>query len=105
MVLVGNQSGIGLYDYIQLMNLSSGGPIFGPWAGTVVTAVPSSTLVSLDRTWERIGNTNIGIDFGLLNSRLTGSFDYYWKSNNNMLLAQTYSSVLGQMLLPLIPEN
>ena len=28
-------------------------------------------------TWEKIYNTNIGFDFGLLNNRLTGSFEYF----------------------------
>jgi TonB-linked SusC/RagA family outer membrane protein len=92
---VGNQSGIGLYDYVQKMGLSSQGAILGGYTSRSVTAAPSDTLVSLNRTWEKIHNTNIGIDFGVLNNRLTGSFDYFWKENKNMLLPQTYSAVLG----------
>jgi TonB-linked SusC/RagA family outer membrane protein len=92
---VGNQSGIGLYDYVQKMGLGSQGAILGGYTSRSVTAAPSDTLVSLNRTWEKIHNTNIGIDFGVLNNRLTGSFDYFWKENKNMLLPQTYSAVLG----------
>jgi TonB-linked SusC/RagA family outer membrane protein len=97
---VGNQAGINLYDYIQLLNLSyslgptsSGFPIIG--TAPVVRIAPSSTLVSLDRTWERIQNINIGLDLGFLKDRLTGSFDYYIKNNNNMLLSVTYPATLG----------
>ena len=96
--LYGNQNPngqIGFYDYIQNVDLGSGGPVLGPYTSRTVTAGPNGTLVSLDRTWERIKNTNIGVDYAVLRNRLYGSFDYYWKQNNNMLLPQTYSVVLG----------
>lgn len=92
---VGNQTGIGLYDYLQLIGLGAGGPILGGYTSRSVTAGASGTLVSLDRTWEKVENTNIALDYAVLNNRLFGSFEYYWKQNNNMLLPQTYSSVLG----------
>jgi len=97
----GNQNGIGLYDYIQLTSISSNTtgatdgtyPIIG--AGTVVTAGPTASLVSLNRTWEKVQTQNIGIDFGFLENRLAGSFDYFVKDNTNMLLNQTLPAVLG----------
>ncbi|GAB3574010.1 TonB-dependent receptor [Spirosoma luteolum] len=97
---VGNQSGIGLYDYIQLLNIaatngptSAGLPIIG--TSPVVTVAPTNNLVSLNRTWERIETTNLGLDFSVLNRRLSGSFDYFVKHNRNMLLGQTFPAVLG----------
>ena len=36
-------------------------------------------------TWEKIKNTNVGVDFSLLRYRLTGSFDYFWRTNSDML--------------------
>jgi len=96
--LYGNQNPngqIGFYDYIQNVDLGAGGPVLGPYTSRTVTAGPNGTLVSLNRTWERIKNTNIGVDYAVLRNRLYGSFDYYWKQNNNMLLPQTYSVVLG----------
>lgn len=98
--VVGNQSGIGLYDYVSLLNAtatqgatSSGFPIIG--TTPIVIVSPSTSLVALNRTWERIENQNYGIDFGFLDNRLTGSFDYFIKNNRNMLLPQTYPAVLG----------
>lgn len=98
---VGNQSGIGLYDYIQLLGVNSnttgptnnGFPIIG--SSPVVYAGPISNLVSLDRTWEKVETQNLGLDFSVLNSRLSGSFDYFIKNNVNMLLGQQYPAVLG----------
>lgn len=92
---VGNQNGIGLYDYMQMIDLASGGPVLGGYTSRVVTAGPAGTLVSLDRTWEKVTNKNLGFDFGVLENRLTGTFDYFWKRNENMLLGQTYAAVLG----------
>ena len=39
-------------------------------------------LASTDKTWEVVSTTNIGMDFGLFNNRLSGSFEYYWKVND-----------------------
>ncbi|MDP3916420.1 MAG: TonB-dependent receptor [Bacteroidota bacterium] len=96
---VGNQSGIGLYDYITLLNLSystgatsSGFPILG--TNPAVRVTPGN-LVALDRSWERIQTINYGVDFGVLDNRLKGSAEYFVKNNNNMLIARTYPAVLG----------
>ena len=91
----GNQtgSGIGLYDYLQLLNVNSGGALLG--ASTATSVVQTNTLVSLDRTWETVKNKNIGLEFGVLHNQLTGSFDIYQRENINMLLGQSYPAVLG----------
>ncbi|NII29819.1 TonB-dependent receptor [Pseudoflavitalea sp. X16] len=92
---VGNQSGIGLYDYLQLINIGTGGPVLGGYSSRSVTAGPAGTLVSTNRTWEKIQNTNIAVDFAVLKNRLSGTFEYFWKENKNMLLPQEYPAVLG----------
>lgn len=96
---VGNQSGIGNYDYIQLLNLNfspgqtnSGFPIIG--SSPVVRVAPAN-LVAYDRTWEEVQTTNVGLDFAFLKNHLSGSFDYFVKRNKNMLIARTLPAVLG----------
>lgn len=96
---VGNQAGIGLYDYIQLLNLnytggagSSGFPIIG--SSPVVRVAPGD-LVALDRTWEKVQTTNVALDMAVLKNRLSGSFELFQKNNNNMLINRTYPAVLG----------
>ena len=42
-------------------------------------------LISSTLGWERIRNWNVGIDFGALNNRLTGSFDYYNRMTLDMV--------------------
>jgi len=89
----GNQGGIGLYDYIQLLNANTNQSLLG--TAPVVSVTTTGTLVALNRTWETVKKKNIGIDFAVLKSRLTGTFDYFWNENANMLLGQTYPAVLG----------
>lgn len=92
--ILGNQSGIDLYDGRQLYQANSGtGAYLGP--GKVSTVTTIGKIPSFNRTWERIKNYNIGLDFALLNNRLSGSAEWFMKKNENMLLSQTYSAVLG----------
>ncbi|WP_207531761.1 SusC/RagA family TonB-linked outer membrane protein [Desertivirga arenae] len=97
---IGNQSGIGYYDYIQLLTVAAtGGPTSAnfPILGNspAVYVGPNRELVSIDRAWEKVETTNLGLDFGVLNSRLSGSFDYFIKNNRNMLTNSSVSALLG----------
>ncbi|MBL0181758.1 MAG: SusC/RagA family TonB-linked outer membrane protein [Chitinophagaceae bacterium] len=38
-----------------------------------------------DRRWESTTTTNIGLDFGLLNNRISGTVDYYFKKTKDLL--------------------
>ncbi|WP_203256180.1 SusC/RagA family TonB-linked outer membrane protein [Hyunsoonleella ulvae] len=38
-----------------------------------------------DLTWEKNENTNFGLDFGLFNNRISGSFDYYIRTTKDLL--------------------
>ncbi|MCD0487624.1 TonB-dependent receptor [Pedobacter sp. MC2016-14] len=92
--IVGNQTGINIYDGVQLYTQSSGG---GAYLGTgkVTNVTTFGNLVSYDRTWERIHNYNFALDFALLKSRLSGTLEYFIKKNNNMFLSAQYPAVLG----------
>lgn len=92
--VVGNQNGIDRYDGTQLYNMSSNsGALIG--GGKVTVIDTNGKIVSTNRTWERIHNYNIGLDFGFLDNRLTGTFELFWKKNNNMLISAQYPGVLG----------
>ena len=91
----GGKNTIGYYDYIPVVNIGNAGPVLGGYTSRAVTAGPSGTLPDSLKTWERLENKNIGIDFTVLNNRLTGTFDYFWKRNKNMLLTQLMPAPLG----------
>ncbi len=77
---LGNANALGYYDYINM--IETGTTIFG---GTSETTNYVETLASPKKTWEIIDLTNVGLDLGLFDSRLTLTAEYYWKKNINML--------------------
>jgi TonB-linked SusC/RagA family outer membrane protein len=89
----GNQElSFGNYDYISLISITGKYPLGSPNSG-FPGAIPN--IASEGRTWETIETLNGGLDFETLKSRLTGSFDYYIKHNNNMLVNQQLPATLG----------
>lgn len=92
--VVGNQSGIGRYDGVQLYNFRAGtGAYLG--SGRVSYIETNGEIVSSNRTWERIHNYNLGLDFRFLNNRLSGTVELFMKKNNNMLINVSYPGILG----------
>jgi TonB-linked SusC/RagA family outer membrane protein len=89
---VGNQDGIGLYDFIQQINL---GGVYPFGAGRQDPAATLQGMVAYNRTWETVVNKNVGVDATLLRNKITFSFDYFNKINNDMLINVTYPSMLG----------
>ncbi|WP_429378750.1 SusC/RagA family TonB-linked outer membrane protein [Mucilaginibacter sp. UYCu711] len=91
---MGNQElgALGVYGYIPLISVGGVYPIGSPNAG-----LPGAVAnpASIERTWETITNKNIGLDVAVLNSRLSFSFDYYNKINNNMLVNVAVPVVFG----------
>lgn len=53
--------------------------------GARVNTASAPGLVSTTLTWERIYNSNIGIDIAVLNNRLTGSFDSFVRKTKDMV--------------------
>lgn len=58
--------------------------------GVFLTNVPNPDL-----TWEYTSTFNLGLDFGILNNRITGSIEAYKQSTDNLLLPQTLPSTSG----------
>jgi hypothetical protein len=52
-------------------------------------------LANPDLQWERSQTYDVGLDFGILNNRIVGSFDYYNKLNTQLLLNVQVPAVSG----------
>lgn len=59
-------------------------------SGGTMTSLPTSNL-----KWETTEQSNVGIDFGMLNNRLTGNMDYYIKDTKDMLLTVVLPEQIG----------
>ncbi len=65
--------------------------ILGPGANAVIgdevrTGVASTQLANPDLKWEETTQTNLGIDFGLLENKISGSIDLYTKTTDDLLI-------------------
>lgn len=82
---LGNQNTTSWYPTYRTMNL---GALNGGWltaAGTRPNTASIGDLISTALTWETVRSYNAGIDWGFLNNRLSGSFDYFVRQTKNMV--------------------
>jgi TonB-linked SusC/RagA family outer membrane protein len=54
-----------------------------------------TTLANPDLRWETTAQTNLGIDFGVMKNRVTGTLDLYWSRTHDLLLQRSISPVEG----------
>ena len=79
----GQQDGIGNYDYLSYYSLSGqqGRYQFG---NTFYNMYAPGGYYGA-RKWEQTATTNLGLDFGLFNNKLTGNLDIYKKVTSDLL--------------------
>ena len=53
--------------------------------GTVYYRTYRPNVYNPDLTWEKTTTYNAGIDFGLLNNRITGAIDYYYRVTDDLI--------------------
>lgn len=76
--------------YKTLANLSLGSSMvyYNNGASTVVNSLYMDRLAAPNLEWEKTKAYNIGLDFAILDYRLTGSIDYYFKKTTDMIMSQ-----------------
>lgn len=77
--VTGNNASVGNYETIFLASqlyYSSFGKGYGP------------EVVNELLSWEKTNEINLGLDFGFLNNRISGSFDWYRKDSKDLLMDQ-----------------
>jgi TonB-linked SusC/RagA family outer membrane protein len=72
------------YPTYRIMNIQA---LNGNWLqnGSKPNTASVGDLVSNILTWEKVRTWDIGLDYGLFNNRLTGSFDYYIRYTDGMV--------------------
>lgn len=88
---VGNQA---IDPYSTLANLGSYPYKFGN-DGNGGYGYRPDKLVNLDLGWEKTHTHNIGIDFGFLNNRVSGSIEYYDTRTDNLLMQRMIPTSTG----------
>ncbi|HDQ15788.1 MAG TPA: SusC/RagA family TonB-linked outer membrane protein, partial [Bacteroidetes bacterium] len=64
--------------------------------GTLPSGFIRTQRENPDLRWETTSQHNFGLDFGILNSKLMGSFDYYLKYTRDILMRPGYVATLGE---------
>jgi len=102
---IGNLSAYTLYQ----PNYGTSNPAFPQWLNTgtaydlggINTGTLPSGFVQVQRgnpnlKWEQTKETNLGIDFGLFNEKLAGSFDWFNRNTSDILIQPPVAAAVGE---------
>ena len=107
---IGNTARYGLYEsrYGQNQAQLTGGffeiyynvgtayDINGNNTGTLPSGFVSTQAPNQNLKWETTKEWNYGIDFGFLNNKISGSFDYFTRETTDILTTPPIASVIGE---------
>ena len=88
----GQQEGIGDYNYFATYVMSNGS--MGSYydiTGNGSKAKPN--VYNPELKWETTTTTNVGLDWGIMNQRLSGSIDWYYRKTTDLLNWATFSAM------------
>jgi len=85
----GNQ-GLGRYKSFSTMGTTS--YVYGP---TTSIGVYPNTLGNANLAWEKTASLNLGLDFGFLDQRITGSVDVYKAKTSDVLVKRALPPATG----------
>lgn len=93
---LGNQAGIGEYDFVQRLTIGQSGILFGSPSSVLKQQVATlSGFPSDTRTWQISRKLNVGVDMNLLNDRLNLVYNQYVTNTNNAFYTEEFPSLLG----------
>jgi len=79
----GQQEGIGNYDYLSYYSSSNTGASY--YFGDTFYKMFRPGGFYANRKWEQTATTNVALDYGFANNRITGSVDFYLKKTTDLL--------------------
>ncbi|MFN0256913.1 SusC/RagA family TonB-linked outer membrane protein [Pedobacter ureilyticus] len=85
--------------YVSLANLGSG--LGGTMGYIVGSGMEEVKYLLVDRManpylqWEKTSSLNVGLDFGFLNDRITGTMEYYSMNTHDMIMAERLPGFTG----------
>lgn len=70
--------------------------IYGTGSGSLLSGYRRIQLSNPDLKWETTTQNNLGVDFGFLNQKISGSIDYFFKSTKDILINPPYIATIGE---------
>ena len=93
---IGNYEALALYSNTD----SSGSAVNYPIGGQLGTGLVQKAIPNSNLTWETTRVADVGLDFGFLNNRLTGTFDWFNKHTTGILINLPAPGVHGIASIP-----
>ena len=90
--VTGNQS---IDPYFTFSTYQGNNTQIGNGQGEGMSSLVISNLPNDGLTWEKTSSWNVGIDFGLFNSRLSGTLDVYMKKTDDLLILRELPGSAG----------
>jgi TonB-dependent starch-binding outer membrane protein SusC len=82
--------------YPAWLNTGTAYDIHGVNTGTLPSGFVQTQLGNPNLKWESTSETNIGLDFGFFNEKIFGSFDYFNRNTNNILIQPPIPGAVGE---------
>jgi TonB-linked SusC/RagA family outer membrane protein len=99
--VVGNATGVDPYS--QLSPILSANYPYGNsseryvFVNDLMATATRVIMANKDLTWERTGQLNIGVDFSVVNNRISGALEYYTSTTNGLILNANIPSITGYL--------
>jgi len=78
---------VAAYQYLSGFKFGAGSVIGNNYqSGITDLGIPNPNI-----TWETATNTDLGLEFGILNGKISGEFDYFYKRTKDILLPRNAS--------------
>lgn len=77
-------------------NVGTAYDLNGSNTGILPSGFVSIQAANSDLKWETTKETNVGIDFGFFGDKLTGSFDYFSRKTEGILIVPPIASAVGE---------
>ena len=80
----------------QYMNIGTAYSLSGANTGTLPSGFVQTQAANSALKWETTDEINVGLDFGLMNDKLYGSFDYFSRKTSGILITPPVAATLGE---------
>lgn len=80
----------------QYWNVGTAYDLNGAGTGTLPSGFVQTQGQNTALKWETTDELNVGLDFGFLNGRLVGSFDYFTRQTKDILIKPPVASAVGE---------
>ncbi len=82
--------------YPLWLNTGTAYDINGVNTGTLPSGFVQTATWKSKLKWEQTTETNIGLDFGFFDEKITGSFDWYNRNTSNILIQPPVAGAVGE---------